>query len=210
MANNVNPVKTEKPKREPIVKAKSATKGTNGFAALRRIFLADDVASIKEIIFNEVIIPSIRDTLYNGIENALHILLYGQAVQKKPSRTGSIISNVSYNMAYKGEAQKSTSVQPAPVQKAKLPNAALGLNSEDDANDLKAEMMASIEDYGYCSVLEFKEWIGEPTVHTDENYGWTNLEKAKISRYRDADEDGRIRWFYSLELPKPGVLDFPK
>lgn len=214
MADYTNPNKkvadpevpaNNKPARKPIVNAEYRVRKENGFRALRKIFQADDVSSIKEIIINEVVIPSIRDTLYNGIENALHILLYGQAAPTKTARRGSSISYIGYDNAYKKEKSKAT--VSTINSSAKLPDAAMHL-SEQDAKDLQAELLGAIEDYGYVSVLEFKQYINsKDIVHTDSKYGWTNLDRMSIRRYRDSDENGNIDYYYMLELPKPGVLE---
>ena len=197
-------VPANKPARKPVVNAKYRVRKENGFRALRKIFQADDVSSIKEIIINEVVIPSIRDTLYNGIENALHILLYGQTAPSKKSGGGSV-SFISYNNAYRKDTPKTT-VSTINTS-AKLPDAAMGL-TQQEAEDLKAELLGAVEDFGYVSVAEFKQYINsKDIVHTDSKWGWTNLDRMSIRRYRDADDNGNIGYYYMLELPKPGVLE---
>ena len=196
-----------KPKRKQIVSGKTKARKENGFVRLAKVFASGDVEGIFDIIIDEVVIPAIRDTIYNSVENGLHILLYGNTkAQSKTSRT-----TVSYNRYYDrgGSNARTTSVaDDRERNRARLPKCAEGLRSREEAEDLRYELEATIEDYTYATVSDLKEFMGEETVSTDNKYGWYSLEKAKIRSYRDTDEEtGRMETFWELVLPRAMPID---
>ena len=52
----------------------------------------------------------------------------------------------------------------------------------------------------FVSLLDFYDLTGQPTRSTDDNYGWTNLDRAKVERLRS--DNG-----YIIRFPSPMPLD---
>ena len=72
--------------------------------------------------------------------------------------------------------------------------------SRGDAERILTKMEDIIYKNRFVSLLDFYDLTGQPTRSTDDNYGWTNLDRAKVERLRS--DNG-----YIIRFPSPMPLD---
>lgn len=70
-----------------------------------------------------------------------------------------------------------------------------------DAERVLARLEDIIYKNRYVSLLDFYDLTGQPTRSTDSNYGWTNLDRARVDRLRG--DNG-----YIIHFPSPMPIDF--
>ena len=61
-----------------------------------------------------------------------------------------------------------------------------------------SELLNIIAGYNLVTVSEYYGIVNQPTRYTDERYGWTNLDNARVVRVRDG---------YMIKLPRPLPID---
>lgn len=152
-------------------------------------FVAADVVDVKEYIIQDVIIPSIRNAIYDTITNSASMMCYGdsRATSKNKWNGG----YVTYSSASKKNKHPAISN-----------NRSIGFDltagpmSKEEAMDAFNDMRETIEDYEWVSVSQYKQLIGkrELIVPQDENYGWNDLRNLNI-------RPGRDGWY--IDPPKP-------
>lgn len=72
-------------------------------------------------------------------------------------------------------------------------------NSKREAQEVLKKMEDIIGRYGYVSVADFKDLIGEECSYTDITKGWTDISEAKIVHLLE----GKRRCKHTIELPGP-------
>lgn len=187
-------VPKEKRKLEKAIAGTAKVKKENGFSRLLKVFMAEDITNIREVIIWDVVVPSIRDTLFKSINNGAHILFYGEPEAPKSSLAA---PRVSYNNYY-DRGKQAPQRERVNNLRPELPRT-VTVDTREDAENILYELSAMIDDYGMASVLDMKDVVGEPTKSTDNAYGWTSVENATIKRNRDGT--------YDLNLPRPMPFD---
>lgn len=196
-----------KPKQEQIIKDGhvSLKKQSAWKRAKHRIF-EQEGAELKEYVVNDVLIPSIKDTISNIVANGIDILLYGEArhTNKRQSIFGgttrygnyvsynSISSNKSSSGGVRDRVASSASVR------SRLALDDFIFQNRGEALDILDRMSTILTDYGIVTVADLYDMCGLKTPYTYNNYAWRDLSTAGVSLTRDG---------YLLSLPTPQVLD---
>jgi hypothetical protein len=196
-----------KPKQEQIIKDGhvSLKKQSAWKRAKHRIF-EQEGAELKEYVVNDVLIPSIKDTISNIVANGIDILLYGEArhTNKRQGIFGgttrygnyvsynSISSNKSSSGGVRDRVASSASVR------SRLALDDFIFQNRGEALDILDRMSTILTDYGIVTVADLYDMCGLKTPYTYNNYAWRDLSTAGVSLTRDG---------YLLSLPTPQVLD---
>lgn len=198
-----------KPKQEAVIKEGSVVvkKQSAWRRAKHRIF-EEEGAELKEYVVNDVLVPSIKDTISNIICNGIDILLYGEARHIGQRRSGGILGGVprygnyvSYNSINTAKPN-SVGVRPSMANSAGFRNN-LALDdfifqTKYDAEDILDRLSTILTDYGVVTVADLYEMCGLVAPYTYNNYAWRDLSTAGVRLTRDG---------YLLSLPTPQVLD---
>ena len=175
--------KTERKKAKPIVSRDKIVSTKKSF--LEKFigdFVNDDVVDIKEWLFMDVIIPGIKDTIYDMIS----LLLYGEAgsrPRRGASRPSRRQSRYDYRSSYDGSRRnrrERRSDQYSSNDQVDFRN--IILRQRNDAEELIEEMRRRIEDTGSVSIAELFDLIDSPSRYTDNNWGWDNVRDIGIRR----------------------------
>lgn len=161
--------------------------------------------SLKEYIFDDVIIPGIfslvsdiitntTNTISDAITDTTDIVLWGEKRKKKKTHCG----KVSYNSIYDDRKKKRSRDDDDKVEWDDV-----RFDTRRDAEtvrDLMLEQLDEAPDVG-VSIADYLEWSGhkESVDFTDESYGWYKLpDDIPITKVRNK---------YVLTLPKPRRLN---
>lgn len=177
-----------------VIKDQVVIKKKNEIQKLADVFLSEDVSNVKGYIFNDVIVPAIRDTLFDIVTKGAKMIFYGA---KGSSGTDKFTSSrISYRQYYDDNRRYTSSTEES--LKSKFDYEDMEFTSRSDAEDVLDQMDAMLEKYKRVSVLDLYDMIDVTAPFTSEKYGWTNLRDAKIIPTKGA---------YKLKLPRATPLD---
>lgn len=177
-------------KVEKIVTGKVTTKKKNEFQKFAEDFVREDVSKIKSYIWNDVIVPTIKNTIWDAFTNSLDMILFGESGGHNKKKSPA--SKVSYGKYYEKERSKSSYSNSHSRDVYDYDD--IVLSNRGEAEDVITRMMEIMDEYdGMVSVADLYELVGESSRYTDNNYGWTDLSNARVERVKDG---------YLLKLPR--------
>ena len=186
----------EKKKVHKVVASGVKTKKKSEVRKGLDTFLSEDLENIKDYVKNDVIIPTLKNTIWDAFTNTLDIILFKGAGHA--GRRGNNSSRVPY-VSYNKIAGGAPSGRPATEQK----RAAFSLDdiiftTKSDADEVLNQMNALLREYRIATVQDLYDMVGMTCDYTCQNYGWTNLNNARVLRSRDG---------YMLDLPRALPID---
>ena len=188
-------VATEEKRIRKVVKSPAKTK-KNEARKLADIFISEDVSSVKNYIFMDVLVPAIKKAIYDIVTNGIDMFLYGGTGRSKNSSSG---NKVSYRNYYdqKNSGGVVRSHEPNRVQ--------TGFEYEDvvfpsrgDAENAKQQMQDIVARYGLVTVNDLYEMAMLSAPYTSQKYGWVDVSNVSVERVRDG---------YVLKLPRAVPID---
>jgi hypothetical protein len=168
-------------------------------------FLESDTHTVKNYIFQDVLIPAAKETINNMVMGTLNMLFWGDTRSSGSNTGGSMyrnyngISNPSNASYYVGDRR--TTMQ-TPVEYAH--DSVFDYQNIEFATKGDAEMALDtltniIATYDRAYVRDLYEIAGLTPNNTDDKYGWTDISEA--SSYRT------LGGGYRLRLPRVQQLD---
>ena len=171
-----------------------------------------DAKTVWSSVIHDVLIPSSRDMVYEAINQGSERILYGDNTPSRRSgktSTGLFGSVVQYNRVGQTQQQQQHRSSLIPqTRDPRPPVSRVAQNRMDfsdfviatraEAEDVRARLMYALERYGQVSVGDLYDTLDISSPYTDENWGWTDLSQARITRAR--------RGGYLLSLPQPEPL----
>ena len=174
-------------------KAKALKKGE--MRKFADIFLPEDVSSVKDYVFMDIIVPSARNLLSDIIVKGSNLLLYGETnSNKRGNGNGVVAGHVSYGSFYNNNNNNRSNNYSA---RATYAYDDIICNTRADADAVIRSLVDLVETYGTASVADLYEMVGVTGDYTAHKYGWTDLRSATYDRTRDG---------YLLRLPKAIAL----
>jgi hypothetical protein len=171
-------------KNEKIITGKVVTRKKSIIEKTIDMFLPEGKTSLKDMIIEDIIVPTTK----NIIADIVNSVLFGEAGRSRNSSSSR--SRVSYSSYYnKDDSRRDT----RPTRSFSDSYDDIILESRGEAELVIDRMREYIDSYGIVTVAELYEFIGVTKDYTTRNYGWTNLDSARVNRIRDG---------YLLVLPQ--------
>lgn len=200
---------TEAPREKlrPVTSAK--TRGRKGGLShkFKQMFFTGSGRDAAEHMVTDVVVPAIRDTLYDALQTGINHLIYGDRVSR-PRRRSPLMSNAPGHVNYGDISSQrhipgSPAGPPSPRSMSRQSRARHNLDelvipSRQEAEEVIDQMFEMLSRYGIVSVSNLYELTGVRSEHTDEKWGWTSLKGAKAVRLRQGG--------FLLDLPEPEPL----
>lgn len=185
---------SEEPVREKrVTKAISGTAKTrekSGISKLADIFLPGDVSSVRDYIWSDVVVPTIRRTISDIVCNGINMLL------GEPNRKSNIpAAKVSYRQYYQPADERPAYNRPR--AQASYSYNDIVFETRGDAEEALYKMEETLDHYDVVTVADLFDLAGLSCSYTDQKYGWTSLRTASVRRTRDG---------YMIELPRATSL----
>lgn len=177
----------EKKQIQKVVSGTVKTKKKSGLSKFIDNFVSEDVGSIKQYVIFDILVPAIKDAIYDVGKGALDAVFYGE--KGRPSK--STASKVSYRSYYDKGSSSSRPSTNRTLTGYSYDN--IVLESRAEAEEVLSRMDELIDMYGVVAVADLYDLVGITGNYTDNKYGWTNIRNAKVTRVRDG---------YLIELPK--------
>lgn len=171
--------------------------------ASKRFFdylFAESPKDLARKVGRDVIVPRVKAGFEQAFNEFLSGMLWGNGMNRPPSNIvpGAVIRGGGIN--YQG-----ISSQPSSMTQARqaITNQSSGnyqdliLPSQEYAEVLLANLIDLLNQYRVVAVADLYELAGQSPAISDNSYGWTSLDTARISKVRDG---------FLLELPRPSLI----
>ena len=183
--------KTSGKKVEKVVKGSAKPKKKSELRKIADAFIQEDVGTVRNYIFGEVLVPAIKKTFADIVTNALDMFLWGKGGSRRPRSSAERISYRNYYDSPRRTARESE-------RRRSYDYDDIILDSREEADQVLARMEELLDDYNMVSVADFYDLVGITGKTTDNHYGWTDLRDASVVRDRDG---------YLIKLPRAIALD---
>lgn len=188
------PDSPEVKKVEKVVAGKVTAKPKTGLAKFAETFFAEDLHKVKDYVVKDVIMPTIKDTVWTIIARGSERLIFGEAGH---SPKNSKLPFINYNGLFKSNTPAQVPTVNSTGSQYSVDN--IILEDRGDAEKVLTAMNAHIAEFGEVSISTLYEFIGEPIGDfMSTRWGWRSLNTAGIMRTSNGG--------YKLDLPRPVSL----
>ena len=168
---------------------------------MRDILLSGDVNDVKSFLIEDVLIPSVKETIFDLVEKGMHMLLFnntGRVSDVKKNQT-----YISYNNYSNKDRRSVSNVSPNRREIRELDD--IIFYDRGKAQLVLEKIFALYEDYHVVSKADVFQIIKDEDENfkyddrfTDHNWGWDDLSGAHIER---------VRGGYLLCMPKMTAIN---
>ena len=160
-------------------------------------FFEDDYSDIKAYVVSDVLIPAIKNLIFDSFMGSLEMALFGTSSRSR-SRGGSNASHtyVSYNKFSNNRSGRADDTRSS----SGLDYQGIIFEERGDADQVLDTLQVLIEDYGQATIGDFYDAAGvtpDDNFAKNEEYGWTDLGRARVQRTRDG---------YIISMPREKYL----
>lgn len=165
-------------------------------------FLSEDVGNVKEYVFKDIVVPAVKDLLFDSITNTIQMIIFGTT-----SKRGS--GGYGYNDYRKYSSNKSNfnkySTDPGYRNRDRFDFSGLEFNERRDAERVLYMLYDYIHAFGHATVADYYNAfdikqlraLGIYPAYTDGDWGWTDVSEVTIRRAPGG------MWYLTLPRPKP-------
>ena len=169
------------------------------WSKMRVLFIGSDPADVGQHLLRDVIVPSIKDLLFDMVTEGASLSLYSDS--RRPVGRGRNSGGTQYHRPVVNDRRSREPERPRELDRRE--RATHDFSNFTFRNAGQAEVIADtlydrLAEYGTVTVADFYNAMGMTPEFTDENYGWTDLRGTKVTKVRDG---------YVLMLPRTEQLD---
>ena len=181
-------------KAKPVVNSPARVKKRSPLRHAADIIFSGDRTNIKEDIIDEIVLPSIRDLIYEALSRGLESIFFARG-ERRGSRNSNR-SYISYNTYSDRDRRDDRRDR---YRSSRDLGEDLEYDTYQEAFDVKEEMLEILQTFGAVTVADLYDASKRtpPGGFPNEYYGWVDLADCYISKYR-----GR----YILHMPHPVEL----
>jgi hypothetical protein len=180
----------ERKKLEKVVTGTVTTRKKSGAQKITDLFIAEDAKNVKSYVLFEVLVPAIKDAVYNIVCDSAG-MIFG-----KPTggRRGSVSTRDNYTQYWKDRDRGYQPARPRTV----FDYDDIVFATRGDAEIVLNELRLTLREYGLVRVSDLYDLAGKSWSYTYRDYGWTNLERAEVVG---------VRGGYIIDFPRPLPID---
>lgn len=166
-------------------------------AKFREAFTGDSAESVGMYVLTDIIIPRVKDLLFDIINGGSERALFGTSSRSSRSR-----SQRSEKMDYRGissskrEERRERDISDTGRRNHNFDEILIPTRGE--AEQVRDTLIALIDEYDVATVADLYGAVGISTDHTDLKFGWSDLSESRITPARGGG--------YILEMPRAEVL----
>ena len=191
----------EEPKKEIKQVAKASKRKKSMTKKFKEAFIGDDTdnQSVADYILYDVLVPAAKNTINDMVTGGIEMLLFGERRGNSHMRRDRGRSYVNYS-GYSTRTDETRGGRTATRRSGRdrVFNDDIVLPTRGEAEQVIDSLIDITEQYGSASIADLYSLVGIDSDFTDNNYGWTNLSTASVSRIRDG---------YTLNLPRAYPID---
>ena len=178
---------TDEKKIQKRVSKPAKTKKKGELRKIAEEFIVADVKNIKTYVITDVLIPTIKDTIWDILTNTLDMFLFNGT--KDHRKRGKSSPKISYRDYYDSKNDRGRNYE----IRDRFDYDDLEFDSRGEADAVLTGMLETIDQYGVVSVADMYDMADVTAPYTGNRYGWTSLRNAEVVRVRNA---------YIIKLPK--------
>ena len=178
---------TDEKKIQKRVSKPAKTKKKGELRKIAEEFIVDDVKNIKTYVITDVLIPTIKDTIWDILTNTLDMFLFNGT--KDHRKHGKSSPKISYKDYYDSKNDRGRNYE----IRDRFDYDDLEFDSRGEADAVLTGMLETIDQYGVVSVADMYDMADVTAPYTGNRYGCTSLRNAEVVRVRNA---------YIIKLPK--------
>ena len=187
------------PKKLPVVTGKVKQKKKSAGKVFVENFVNEDAQTIKSHVVFDIIIPTVKDMIFNGVSACLDMLLFGGTSTGMPSRRGGygqrVVTsggNTNYNAISNNKQKRySTGGRPQACDD-------IVFEERGDAVRVLDELSDQIDTYGYATAYDMYDAAGLTCDYTLKNWGWYDIGSASVTRTAGGE--------FIINMPKMVVI----
>lgn len=212
-AVNDSPKKVQKRSNEIVQATPESTKKIKGPVKIKKSgalkqfwsgFIVDDLGTAKDYVVSEILVPYAKKIVKEILDSTLDSVFYGNNTPRSRDSAGNRAAYPNYNSytsySYRYGLNNNDTYAQNDRRAYMRPYADLGqiiMRDRQDAVNCLDCMQDTINNYGTVTVADVYDYIGVQSRYTDRDYGWTQLNTARIEGTRDG---------FALVLPQPRPL----
>ncbi len=187
---------TERKKVDKIVAGPVVRRKTPVGKKLKEALLGGADRSLGEFILQDVIVPNIRDMIFEANQRGMERLLYPgeEGRPYRRARHGDPRGRTNYNGISHGRGRPDEARQLSRRARATHDFGEIVYATRPEAEAVLEGLFALLDEYEVATVADLLEMSDTSSQFTDRNWGWTDLRGSDIRRVRDG-------WL--LDLPRP-------
>ena len=182
-------------KVEKVTTGKVMTKKKSGIAKAAKMFFAEDIHSVKRYVVMEVLLPALKRTFLDMVNNGADMLVNGEITRSKSNTPG---SKVSYRSFYDRRDDPPRARIDSRYGSA-YDYDELAFETRGDAERVLATLDEIMDTYKMVKVADLYDASGRTPSSVMFNYGWTDIHTASVVRTVDG--------YYMIRLPRALPLD---
>lgn len=188
-------VKTEGPKVKKVVRGN--VKKKSEITKFTDIFVAEDISSVKDYIWEDIIVPTTKNLVVDVATNFVETLILGG--RGSGSRRRSYGDRPSYR-DYSSRSRDDRDRNRARVSRNRstFDYSDIIFDSKRDAEAVLDELDGEIRRYGLVSVAALYDMCDLTAPYSANNYGWTSVSRARVIS---------VRGGYSIEMPRASEIN---
>jgi hypothetical protein len=195
----------EKEKVEKVIVGGVTRRKPSLASKFKATFIGGDSKTVGRYILTDVVIPTVKDLIFDIITQGSEKTLYGDARSSGRRTVASRIGGVAYT-AYHRAAQQANTVRPDPRSTVIQQRAAtraipvfedIILDTRVEAEGVIDELVQLIGKYEQASITDLYDLLGEKAEYTYNLWGWQDIQGMGVDYTRGG---------YLLRLPPPVVL----
>lgn len=193
----------EELKIERVVVGEVITRKKPLTSRLRETFFGGEAKMVVQYIGAEVLLPALRNLLYDTLTKGGSQLIYGNDSPRHPQSRTNYAPHMTYGPAY-AHTNYNKKVGSHPVYTGFRASKGRGgmeewiLPTRQEAQATLSQMQDILDVYDVVSVADLKEMLGVRKTYVDDNWGWVYLQDAAIKQIREG---------YLLQLPPPEEIN---
>ena len=182
-------------KVEKVTTGKVMTKKKSGIAKAAKMFFAEDIHSVKRYVVMEVLLPALKRTFLDMVNNGADMLVNGEITRSKSNTPG---SKVSYRSFYDRRDDPPRARIDSRYGSA-YDYDELAFETRGDAERVLVTLDEIMDTYKMVKVADLYDASGRTPSSVMFNYGWTDIHTASVVRTVDG--------YYMIRLPRALPLD---
>lgn len=202
--SNIAPVR----KTERITTGKVIKRKRGAGAKLKEAFFGEDVQDVGDYVVYDVAIPAAKNLVFDlfkeGLLGSIEMVLFGGRTNRRNTHRHGGRSYTSYGDYFRDDGRGRGSSRDrdgrrelSRTGRSRHDFDEIIFESRGEAEEVLSHMVDLIIDYGMVAVADFYDAAGITTSFSDNDWGWTNLSSAYVSR---------VRGGYMINLPKTQPL----
>lgn len=185
-------------KIEKVASANAKRRKKSVGSRFKETFVQGDAKSAAGAVASNVIVPMIRDLMYEAGQTMMQKMIFGETRSQRHAPPSGMFGRVDYS-GVSNPTRASQAAAPSKPARARHSFDELVLDNRQGAEEVIDRMMDILSQWEVVSVADLYALVGFETNHTDFKWGWTDLSGAGVDRTRNGG--------YLLNLPQPKVLN---